>query len=221
MAEKDMLGAVVKKLVTLPEEDLGVVSDLLEKFSNPEWIKATKRMLRKEDPWPLLERLKTTIETPAVEEFRAIDHFRITPDKDRKTAEVVIGYIGDNFRNAFLQGDGKIEENIPAGKLQINKLRRASVDGPIIAELGCEALAETTLAEMFHAMKLQGRGQKGALLTNGCANIFYVRDTEGNLWAVCCYWDSAYEDWRVGAYSITAPRQWRADSQVFVRDSES
>lgn len=229
MSVKDKLGTAVRKLVTLQEKDLGVVCDLLEKYSDPEWVEATKRMLRKEPPWPqgtkpkpsdLLEPLKT-VELPEVKVFKAKEAFTITPDQDRKTAKVIIGYISDNFRNAFLEGDGKIEENIPEAKLRIFKLKKASVDGPIIADLGGESVVETTLAEMFEAMKLQGHGQKGALLTNGYANIFYIRDTEGNLWAVSCRWRSDDECWVVRAFSITNPTQWNAGSRVLVRDSGS
>lgn len=51
---KDMLGVAVRKLVTLPGHVLGIVCDLLEKLVDPEWVEATKRFLRKEEPWPKL-----------------------------------------------------------------------------------------------------------------------------------------------------------------------
>lgn len=226
MAKKDMLGTAVRKLVTLPDSHLGVVCDLLEKYSDPAWVDATKRMLRKEDPWPkgksdLLEPLKSTIKTPAIPEFRAIDHLKINPNEDRKTAEVVIGWINNNFRVLFLQGTGKIERDVLAGSLRPHKLRKASVDGSIIAEFGGETVVESTLAEMYEALKLQGRGQKGALLTNGHANIFYIRDVEDKLWAVRCNWDSGNEYWDLSAYPVADPRRWDADDRVVVRDSES
>ena len=47
-----MLGVAVRKLVTLPAQVLGIVCDLLEKFSDPEWVEAAKRFLRKEESWP-------------------------------------------------------------------------------------------------------------------------------------------------------------------------
>ena len=48
---KDMLGIAVRKLVTLPGSELGLVCDLLEKLSDPEWVALTKRFLRKEKTW--------------------------------------------------------------------------------------------------------------------------------------------------------------------------
>jgi hypothetical protein len=166
----------------------------------------------------LLEPLTSTIEIPASAEFKAVDHFKVTPNEDRKTAEVVIYYLSDSFRKLFLQGEGKIETNVPAGTLRPHKLRRSSVDGPIISGLGGEAVVETTLAEMFHCMKHQGCGQKGLLLVNGRANIFYVRDTKGTLQAVHWGWDSVYEYWFVRASSITHPRKWGAGYLVCIRD---
>lgn len=49
---KDMLGIATRKLVTLPSEVLGIVCDLLEKLTDPVWVSATKRFLRKQNPWP-------------------------------------------------------------------------------------------------------------------------------------------------------------------------
>ncbi|MBI4119069.1 MAG: hypothetical protein HY452_02295, partial [Parcubacteria group bacterium] len=48
-----MLGIAVRKLVTLPGSTLGIVCDLLEKLSDPEWVEATKKFLRKENPWKM------------------------------------------------------------------------------------------------------------------------------------------------------------------------
>jgi len=52
MSQKDMLGVAVRKLVTLSASVLGVVCDLLEKLADQEWVEATKKFLRKENPWP-------------------------------------------------------------------------------------------------------------------------------------------------------------------------
>lgn len=52
MSDKDVLGQILRQLVTLPVEMLGVVLDLLRKLSDPEWWEAVKRFLRKENPWP-------------------------------------------------------------------------------------------------------------------------------------------------------------------------
>ncbi|HAL50590.1 TPA: hypothetical protein DDY56_03375 [Candidatus Uhrbacteria bacterium] len=50
----DMLGDIVRKLVALPESELGTVFDLLSKLNDQEWVQAFKRFLRKENPWPII-----------------------------------------------------------------------------------------------------------------------------------------------------------------------
>jgi len=159
----------------------------------------------------LLETI-TTITILAIGTFKAKDHFKVSTAKG-----VTIGWIGDNFEKAFLNGKGKIEKNVAEAVFRIFKLVKGSVDTPIIAELGGEEVAETTLAQVFTLLQLQGKGQDGVLLTNGWANIFYVRDDEGTLWAVDCGWRSDCRYWSVEAYSVASPYGWDAGSQVISR----
>lgn len=210
----------------------GPLMDLVRKREkNPEiWDPAFERFLRGENPWQeakklkassLLQPLKATAEFPMTAEFRAIDHLRITPNNERATTDLVIGFLSDNVKNNFLSDGGKIETSIFDSKLRPYRLKKDSVDGPIIADLGGENNVETTLAEMVDLMRRQGRGQKGILLTNGYANIFYIRDSKGVLWAVFCYWCSGDQYWSVYANPITDPSTWGAGDQVFSRDSGS
>lgn len=81
----------------------------------------------------------------------------------------------------------------------------------VIAELGGEAMVETTLAEVFALMQGQSEGQLGPLALNGGRNLFFVRDKDGILRLVACYgmnnhtskeltpagWE--YYSWYVGA----------------------
>lgn len=156
----------------------------------------------------------TIASTTAVEAFSAKAHFvtKNTPDG------VSLGYIGPNFQSAFLSGTGRNEIDVPKAELRIHKLRKNSVDTPIIEELGGKERVETSsLAAMWEMMKRQGQGQQGDLLVNGYANIFYIRDDHGTLWAVDCRWDSGYRFWDVYARSVARPNEWRAGDQVFAR----
>lgn len=128
----------------------------------------------------------------------------------------ICSYLGENFRRWFLEGDGKVEEPHTETVLRCHKLRKNSVDGPIIAELGGEAVAETTFAEMFALLKKQANGQKGTLLTNGYANIFYVRDQSGLFRAVFAYWHGV--GWLVRACEVSHPIAWLAGRRVFSRN---
>ena len=212
-----MLGVALRKLVTLPAPVLGVVCDLLEKLADPEWVEALKRFLRKETPWEapvtaakdVLLKLVSTVSLLAIKEFSAQAHFQVG-----ETEGVKVGWLGDNFKRVF--GD-KVEKNAAGATLKIHTLLKGSTDTLIIAELGGEAVAETTLAQMWEMLKAQGRGQKGKLLVNGYANIFYIRDAQGTLWAVRCGWRSDYAAWDVLADPVTRPNGWGGGVQVVSR----
>jgi hypothetical protein len=156
----------------------------------------------------------TTVTLPAIPSFDAGAHFVVTPDKARKNAKLVIGWIGSNAQQLV---KGLVELEVAEATLRIHTLTKASVDGPIIAELGGEAVVTTTWGQMYEMMRRQGRGQQGNLLTNGYANIFYIRCSDGAVWATVCNWDSSYGDWNVEANPITNPDRWIDGDQIFSR----
>lgn len=202
----------------------GPLMDFVRKRKkNPEiWDPAFERFLRGENPWQevkrrmkVLRELEQITEFPGTDVFKVADYLWLTPDNERATAELVIGYlynIGDNFLD-------KIEKNVVASKLRAWTLKKDSRDDLIIADLGGEEAAESTVAEMIALMRAQGRGQKGILLTNGYSNIFYIRDAKGVLWAVRCRWRSDGRYWYVSAYPLSYPNACYAGDQVFSRNS--
>ncbi|MCX6809885.1 MAG: hypothetical protein NTZ65_04030 [Candidatus Berkelbacteria bacterium] len=171
----------------------GPLKDLHEKLSGEEglvWLEKLKKFLRKENPWAEVQKVVVallkfvkTVELPAVGAFKPEDHFKVTPERERKTAKVVIGYVSDNVK-ALIKG--RLEPEEAQATIRIHELCQASVDDPILAELGENV--KTGLNRMFQIIEEQGRGQEGDLLVDGRANIFYI---EGTDWAVLC-------DWRAG-----------------------
>ena len=129
-------------------------------------------------------------------------------------SKVRIAWLGGNFKQHFY---GKVEENIAESQLKVYRLRKSSRDPAIVAELGGEEIVETTLHHMWELLTRQGQGEDGTLLTNGYANIFYVRDKSGILWAVYCRWDSVDRGWHVEADSVGDPFRWYGGYQVFSR----
>ncbi len=160
-------------------------------------------------PEPKLLELVKKVSTTATEKFAAAEHF-----KKGTTKGVQIAWLGDDFKSAFGK---KVEENVPAGSLLVHTLLRASLDPPIITALGDNH--ETTLAELWQLLAAQPNGENGTLLTNGYANIFYIRDTEGTLWAVGALWSS--DGWDVYANSVEDPCRWGSGFQVLSRDSKT
>ncbi len=169
---KDMLGMLVRRVVDLPIGMLGVICDLVEKLAGEagqQWLAELKKFLRKEKCWTgsvadaLLEFVGTVVVVNTGEDAR-----------------VRISYLGDNFKEKFLD---KIEDGIGEVTLRFQMLKKWSRSIPIINELGGEEVAESTLSEMFGLIEMQPNGEEGALLTNGYANIFFIRDSESVLWA--------------------------------------
>jgi hypothetical protein len=132
---------------------------------------------------------------------------------DRQPDAITFWFWG-NFEKRFLRGTGLVESNVSAATSRIQKLCRRSVDGPIITGLGGEPIVEMSLAHIAALLKEQPQGEDGKLQTNGRANILYVRDMEGVLWAVNCSFPNDHL-WLLEAIPLTNPREWRVGGQIF------
>ena len=219
MENKDtMLGRIMSALVSVPAEMLGTILDLIRKLAGEngqETWELLKKLLRGEVQAVKANILKLigTVQVPDMTEpFVAKDHFVVNTSDD---AEVKISFVWDGFQNEFLAGDGKEEMGLDARELVYYDLVQRSVDGPIITELGGKEKAETTLAEIWRLLLKQPKGQGGALPTNGCASIFYVKNTSGVLRAVYVGWHDG--GWSVDVNSIEDPDPWSVGSRVFSR----
>lgn len=178
------------------------------------WFEEFKKFLRKEPCWPkqpILEFLGAVTIPARTERFFAKEKFVVNA---KPTAPVKIGFISDTFTQWF---GGKIEDPMTQQALRCAKLRKSSVDRPIIEELGGEKKAETTLAEVYALTEQQPNGEDGILLTNGYANIFYVRDVSGVLRAVRVHWRG--DGWYVHANLVDDLSEWHGGNQVFSRNS--
>ena len=162
----------------------------------------------------LLDLVGTVTTSATTSKFVAKDKFVVNT---KRNAPVKISAVWDDFTSWFLSDDGKTEDPISEQTLRYHKLRKSSVDGPIITELGGEEKSETTLTEMFSLMEKQKNGKDGVLLNNGYANIFYIRDQNGLLRAVFVCWDD--DGWLVDANSVEDPFRWDVGYQVFSRNS--
>lgn len=152
---------------------------------------------------PLLE-LLGTITIAATPELVASERFVVGGK---------IAYVSENFKAWFY---GKTEKRAARTKLRRAKLTRGALDDEIRKKIGAD-FEETTLAQVDALMECQKNGQPGLFLTNGYANIFYVKDASGTLRVVYVRWGSG--GWYVYAYSVACPDGWRVDFLVFSRNS--
>jgi len=154
----------------------------------------------------ILQLAKAKTSVPALKTLFVVkDHF-IVDVSDK--AEVKISYIGDNFKQQFIK-----QTVAPRGELNLSswKLSKNSLDKPILDELGDKQ--ETDIVAVYDLMKLQPKGEKGVLLTNGYANIFYCRDAAGVLQAVYVDWGGG--GWNVDSCLVENPSEWDEGRQVF------
>lgn len=122
----------------------------------------------------------------------------ISKEKFSEESEEVKFYgIWTYFTAWFLSGDGKIEESFNEHMLHFGSFIQPPFDSLIVKYLGGEARVETTLSDVWYLLKMQASGEHGFLLTNGDANIFYVRDIRGLLRVVGIRWGAG--GWSVGA----------------------
>mgnify|MGYP001577204960 CR=1 FL=1 len=206
-------GPLNQLIVNLGGHDGEQWEEELKKFLHKEpcWSNGQVTQVAEPKPTPSILELVSTVAVSATSgQFVAKEKF--VRDTGHK-ANVKISYLGDNFTTWFLSGKGKTEDPISEITLRYHKLRQSSVDGPIITELGGEAKAETTLSEMFSLMEKQKNGESGTLLNNGRANIFYIKDQNGVLRAVCVGWND--DGWDVIAYSVENLSRWDGGYQVF------
>lgn len=219
MAKNDMLGNVVRKLVEIPTDMFGAIYDFLEKLSGDdgrEWFTEFKNFLRKKPSWTgvvtktILDFVGTVDVSATTEEFVVKDHYVVNTSEH---APVKISFLGENIKNNFL---GKVEDPVGEMTLGYYNLKDRSRDIPIITELGGEDAVESTLCAVFALMRKQPKGEDGTLLNNGYANIFYVRDVNQVLWAVCVPWRG--DGWSVYARSVDDSSRWYDGFRVFSRN---
>ncbi|MCX6808660.1 MAG: hypothetical protein NTW50_03255 [Candidatus Berkelbacteria bacterium] len=222
MSQQDMLRKILEKLLAVPAGMLGMVYDLLKKMVDEpeEWAEAIKRFLRKENPWP--EVVKTVskllvfvkeVELSAIGAFTPADKFKVTPEKVKKTADVIVGYVDPDLQAIF---DGRgIEPARDAEMLRISRMAKASKFAPIIRELGDKAA--TTFGRVWQMIEKQGHGEEGDLLVNGYANLFFI---EGTDWVLRCGWDSDDRCWDFYVCPVSFSLGWHAVHQwVSLADS--
>lgn len=183
---------------------LGQVEAVWNKLGGVEGVARFLAARVKIVPMELLKHV-SAVEVLGAAKFVAANHFKVGT-----ASGVKIGWLSNEFKEFFL---GKTEESVDPATLTIHRLIDASLDAPIMAELGPRT--ETSLAELFALFQKQGNGENGLLLTNGCANIFYIRGTDGNLWAVGAFWHC--DSWYLDARSVEFPCEWTAEDLVVSR----
>ena len=196
-----------------------LITNLINPEIGEEWLRELNKFVRKEPCWiavtakateatpkSILEFVSTSISPATTEPFDAkVKFVRDTSDQ----AKAKISGLGGNFTAWFLGDDGKIEQPMPASTIHCYRLKKRSVDGPIIKEFGGEEKVETTLAEIYGKMEREE-------LSKDKWYTFYVRDKNAVLRAVYVNWHGG--GWDVGAHSTDYSGPWYVDDHFFSRN---
>ena len=215
MSEKILSRGQLKKLISLLAEaaPADMSADVAQSWiMNPEALqKAVREALIPggRDYEPLLILAGAITIKPALK-------IMVAENFDRIQALMMYVRVMDRF-NEFFHGKTETTEQGET-TLRYHTLNHDLDDKCIFAELGGEAKAEASLAEVYALLAVQPNGEHGTLINDGHANIFYVRDINGVLRWVRVYWVINH-GWNVDAYSVgMAPGSaWRAGDQVFSR----
>jgi len=103
--------------------------------------------------------------------FVVRDHYKVNVSK---SAKVKISYLGDSFRDWFLNGTEGLER---VHELTNFTLDKDTYDKGVIDQIGGVEKSISSLQDVLAKMQAQPKGPEsdgGPLLTNGHANIFYV-----------------------------------------------
>jgi len=119
--------------------------------------------------------------------------------------EAGVVWMGDNFKTQFL---GLEVGAVEAGGLDVRKLEEASLDAPILTELGDKA---KLAIQQFKAFLAENRKSSEWF-------VFYLTGKDGRLWAVDADWNSDDDGWNVRANSVENPLGWDAGSRVVSRN---
>ena len=123
-------------------------------------------------------------------------------------AEAGVVSVGSNFEGQFYGLEVPATEEV---ELAVRKLEEASLDAPIMAELGDKT--ETGVSQ-FRAFLAANRKSSEWF-------IFYLRGKDGNLWAVNAYWHTDYGGWHVSReYEKKSMRHLSGTTQPLHRGSE-
>jgi hypothetical protein len=225
----DMLGKLVRLVVTVQDDCLGTLCDLLEKLTSGKgtlWFQGLKKFLRGEDFWVESQRIqqaerllgpvsKVSIQTTK-QPFVAGDNFVINTSSE---AKVKIVGLNEMFIKEFLTDTGKTDDLVNRRILLCYPLKTWATDMPqsqneaaSIPVLGGEGKVETTLAEMWNLIERHANGGK-MLLDNCETNVFYIKNLNGVLRAVDLHWSVG--GWYIAASSIESPGGWHGVGQVF------
>lgn len=220
-----MSGITLEEITSGQEKQLTrVIMDMLEKSGRKD-KDSVNRILARGDELkrvllPAFQRLGAEVQlvnSHLLEPVSTVDFPAATVMPSRlengKVEEGVNLWLGGNAESLLRGYSSTIEAQATEGR--IHRLRKGSVDKPILAELGGEEAARLSFANMWGLVLAQSQSQPGPLLVNGYSNVFYPEEFPG--WAFYFRWCAGPRGWHLQSYPVASADRWDAYSRFFSR----
>jgi len=234
---KDILGSLVRVLITVPEDRLGLVQDVALKLSSDDgdqWVSPLKQFLRKEPCWN--DQSVKQSETVLTNRLKKLDigNVPVAAMSRMKTADCLKK--GITYRDGDL--DNWLSDYIPAiGGGSLGGFELTDKNGTTYRQMA-ESLLQTTgsdeslkklLKERGHTFHLEQvadlirrtkAGEKTGLLDNGYANLLFVEDENGEVFGLHAFWRDYWLGlgWCVHVYRFVLDFGWLAGLRFFSRN---
>lgn len=155
----------------------------------------------------LKDRRSLLVQVSGTERFVADEKFR----EKEETDGVFIARLGPVFKKYYID---KVERDVPDTELSVFDVQEDPCHSSIVARLGGKRVVQTSLAHLWSLLK-DNEGEGDVLVTDGCANIFYIPDVFDTFWTVSANWDPRTGGWRVKAFFLNCPTGWYDGYRVF------
>src|SRR3989344_3038354 len=235
--DETMLGKVVKLIVTMSEQVLGILCDLLEKLGGPNgshWANELKKFLRKEPCW-LNEQAQqaqaVTASKPSRFSVGATTQLNNIVGKKTKRCFVDSRWA---YRDSDLDSSLPIQQpNAPACTISTLAPTKswtfvegaaailgigASTDSVLLGTALIENGYTMTLVQAEEMVKKTERHEKTKMRVDGYGNFFFVEtgDEENPVSVGCVFRDERV--WRAYVFRLGHGSRWHADIRLLLRN---
>lgn len=201
-------------------DKLGVTPDEFHVLFTPEGEEHFEKMIGGLKKKPIVEAVKKAVAILVFVTTAVVPAIATPMDPNEAFQSHQGFYVCGDFRSYVLPALKSIS-SAPEASFIVSRIALSASDSTIHKEI-----PENHLAEWYHILSFIGKqpnGENGVLLTNGYANIFYMRGVGGQVFVVSvrrglvsCRW--SVDAWRLGDGGDGG---WPADDLVFSCNSQA
>lgn len=211
------IAGLVSEMLRIRDE-LGVTPEEFHVLFTPDGEAHLEKMIGGLKKKPIVEAVKQAVVVLAFVATATVPAIATPLDPNEAFQNHQGLYVYGDFREYVLPALKSIS-SVPEAQFTLSSLALNASDLAIR-----NAIPKNHLAEWYHILSFisqQPNGEKGVLLTNGYANIFYMLGVGGQVFAVRVHWHSGNREWNVRAWGLDGNGRWGAGSLVFSCNSQT